>query len=133
MEIQVSNLRVVDTNPPLEEVSVVGKGRFKDKVLTSLCTTRITPTGRPRDKEQGVGILWLEGNGRAPYRISGTIGSTRKWKEMAKGLITFGEQCVGSLEELKKMRARYVTLVDSRGASTTNVWASSRTKSRHPT
>jgi hypothetical protein len=117
-----ATFRVADTNPPLEEISVVGKGRFRGKVLTSLCTTRITPTGRSRDKEQGIGILWSEGNGRALYRISGTIGSTDKWREMAKGTMSFGKNCVGSLKDLRNVRARYVTLVNSKGESETKVW-----------
>jgi hypothetical protein len=119
---KTATFRVADTNPPLEEISVVGKGRFKGKVLTSLCTTRVTPTGRARDKEQGMGILWLEGKGRASYRLDGTIGHTHRWREMAKGTITFGERCVGSLEELRNVRAVYETVVNSKGESETKVW-----------
>jgi hypothetical protein len=117
-----ATFRVTDTDPPLEEVSVVGKGRFKGKKHTSLYTTRITPTGRSRDRESGAGILYLEGGGRAVYKIAGSIGSTDRWREMAEGTITFGEQCSGSLIELKNSRASYVTLVNSKGESKTRVW-----------
>lgn len=117
-----ATFRVADTVPPLEEISVVGKGRFKGKALTSLYTTRIRPTGGSRDREGGAGILYLEGGGRAVYRISGTIGSTDKWREMAEGTMTFGEHCSGSLKELRGVRASYVTLVNSKGKSMTKVW-----------
>jgi hypothetical protein len=117
-----ATFRVADTSPPLEEISVVGKGRFRGEVLTSLCTTRITPTGKSRDKEQGIGILWLAGNGRASYRITGTIGSTDRWREKASGVITFERNCIGTLKDLRNVRARYVTLVNSKGESETEVW-----------
>jgi hypothetical protein len=120
-----ANFRVEDTDPPLEEVSVVGKGRLKGKALTILYTTRIRPTGKTRDTEEGVGILYLEGNGRAAYKISGNIGRTQKWRELAKGTIAFGEYCSGSLQELRNLRASYLTLVNSKGESHTKVWKES--------
>jgi hypothetical protein len=117
-----ANFRVANTNPPLEEVSVVGKGRYEGRLLTALYTTIVRPTGKLRDKEDGAGILFLEGNGRASYRISGSIGSTRKWSELAKGTMVFGKECIGSLKELKHLRASYVTQVNSKGMSRTKVW-----------
>jgi hypothetical protein len=107
-----ATFRVADTDPPLEEVFVVGKGRFKGKMLTSLYTTRITPTSRSRDKERGAGILYLEGGGRAVYKIDGSIGATHRWRQMAEGTITFGEHCSGSLSGLRNSRASYATLVN---------------------
>ena len=117
-----ATFRVADTDPPLEEVSVVGKGRFKGKTLTSLYTTKITPTGRSRDAESGAGILYLEGGGRAVYKIRGTIGSTNKWREKSVGTMTFGEYCSGSLRKLRNVRATYDTLVNSKGKSHTKIW-----------
>jgi hypothetical protein len=117
-----ATFRVADTDPPLEEVTVVGKGRFRGKPLTSLYTTRITPTGKSRDREDGAGILYLEGGGRAAYRISGSVGSTDRWREMAEGTVTFGNHCSGSLSWLKNSRASYETLVNSKGESKTRVW-----------
>jgi len=117
-----ASFRVADTEPPLEEVTVVGKGRFRGMDLTSLCTTRVRPTGRSRDVEEGAGILYLEGDGRAAYRVTGTIGKTRKWRELAKGTMTFGEDCVGSLKDLATLRASYATVVNANGGSHTKVW-----------
>jgi hypothetical protein len=117
-----ATFRVADTDPPLEEISVVGKGRFKGKVLTSLSTTRIRPTGESRDIEEGRGILYLEGNGRATYTIEGSIGSTHKWRELARGTMTFAEKCTGTLKELRKSRASYLTVVNLKGESHTKVW-----------
>jgi len=77
----------------------VGKGRFKGKALTSLSTTRVRPTGKSRDIEEGKGILYLEGGGRAVYRVTGDVGRTRKWRELANGTMTFGVDCVGSLKD----------------------------------
>jgi hypothetical protein len=124
-KIKSATFRIADTDPPLEEISVVGKGRYKHRVLTALYTTKMRPTGKPRDKEDGAGILYLEGNGRAAYKISGSIGSTRKWRELTKGTMTFGEDCTGSLKELKYLRASYVILVNSKGESETKVWRES--------
>ncbi len=80
-----ATFRVADTDPPLEEISMVGKGRFRGKTLTILSTTRIKPTGESRDIEEGRGIIYLEGNGRATFTIEGSIGSTHKWRELARG------------------------------------------------
>jgi len=117
-----ATFRIADTDPPLEEISVIGKGRFKGKLLTSLSTTRIKPTGKSRDIEEGRGILYLEGNGRAPYTIKGTIGSTRKWRELARGTMIFDEKCIGTLKELRKSRASYLTVVNLKGESHNKVW-----------
>jgi hypothetical protein len=81
---RVSNLQVADTDSPLQGVSVIGKGRFKGKALTSLYTTRIRPTGKSRDTEEGAGILYLEGKSRASYRIGGSIGSTHKMERVGQ-------------------------------------------------
>jgi len=127
-----ASFRVADTEPPMEEVTVIGKGRFKGKALTSLSTTRVRPTGGSRDAEEGVGILYLQGNGRAAYRVSGSIGETRKWRELGRGTMTFGEDCVGSLRDLRKMQASYTTLVNSKGESHTKVWRESEAPVKRP-
>lgn len=124
-----ATFRVADTEPPLEEVSVVGRGRFKGRTLTSLSTTRINPTGESRDMEEGRGILYLEGNGRATYMIEGSVGSTHKWRELARGTMIFGENCTGSLKELRKLRASYITVVNRRGESHTKIW---KETNQHP-
>jgi len=127
-----ASFRVADTEPPLEEVTVVGKGRFKGKALTSLSTTRVTPTERSRDIEEGAGILYLQGNGRAAYKLSGSVGETRKWRELAMGTMTFGDDCVGSLRDLRNLRASYVTQVNSKGESHTKVWEERPPTARGP-
>jgi hypothetical protein len=51
----------------------------------------------------------------ASYRISGTFGSTDRWRKDGKGMMTFGKNCMGSLEDLRDVRARYVTGANSKG------------------
>jgi len=117
-----ANFRVADTNPPLEEVSVVGKGRYRGKELTTLYTVRIVPTGKTKDRQEGAGILYLEGGGRATYRVEGELSSTANWRERVSGTMSFDEDCVGEFENLKNTRVSYQTLVNSKGESTTKVW-----------
>jgi hypothetical protein len=117
-----ANFRVADTEPPLEEVSVVGKGRFGGKELTCLYTVRIVPTGKSKDRQEGAGILYLEGHGRATFRVAGALSSTPRWRERVAGTMSFGNDCTGEFEKLKNTRVSYQTLVNAKGKSTTKVW-----------
>jgi hypothetical protein len=116
-----ATFRVAD-GEPLEEVSMVSKGRFKGRELTSLQTVRIHPTGTNRDKQEGAGILYLKGNGRATYRVEGEIGSTSAWREQGKGIMTFSGDCTKGLRELANRQATFLTVVNARGNSTTRIW-----------
>jgi len=117
-----ATFRVADTEPPLEEVSVVGSGRFKGKNLTTLYTIRISPTKTSKDRHEGAGILYLEGGGRSTYRMKGTLISTPKWREVVTGTMALGDDANGDLRELKNLTVSYKTLVDANGKSSTKVW-----------
>jgi hypothetical protein len=117
-----ASFRVADTDPPLEEVSVVGEGRFKGKKLTSLYTVRITPTGKEKDKQDGAGILYVEGNSRAIYAVTGELRTTKRWREHVVGTMKFANNCTGEFVRLNNKIVSFETLVNSRGESTTSVW-----------
>lgn len=100
----------------------MGQGRFYGKQLTTLYTVRITPTGGPKDRQDGAGILYLEGGDRGTYKMAGSLRSTPKWREEITGTMVFGDDCTGALRELKNLTVSYRTLVNSKGESSTKVW-----------
>ena len=117
-----ATFRIADEGKvPLEEVTVVSKGRFKGRELTSLQTVRIYPTGKASDIEEGSGILYLKGSGRATYRVLAELRTTTKWRERVKGGMSFGKDCTGGLKNLARAKASFVTLVNSKGESITKV------------
>lgn len=124
LKAKSATFRVADGDRPLEEVSVVSKGRFTGLELTSLQTVRIHPTGKAHDRQEGTGILYLKGNGRATYRIEGQIRSTSAWREHVTGTMTFGRDCTKGLKDFANTKASFVTLVNAKGESTMKVWKS---------
>ena len=62
--------RIADTKPPMEEVSETGEGKFNGLKLRTLYTVKVRP-GRRGDRIDGHGIVYAQGGGRAPYKISG--------------------------------------------------------------
>jgi hypothetical protein len=132
-----ATFRIADEVEPLEEVSVVSKGKYKGLKLTSLQTVRIHSTGKTNDVEEGAGILYLKDAGRATYKLRGEIRSTERWRERVKGLMTFGSDCTEGLRFLAEAKAAYATFVNSKGESTTKVWIAQgqtrdRKSSQHP-
>ena len=113
--------RIADTKPPVEEVSETGEGTFNGMKVRTLYTVKVRP-GRLVDRIDGHGILYAQGGGRAPYKISGLAGGGPDFSEKVRGAWVFGPSCTGNLRELRNARASFRTLVDSKGKSKTKVW-----------
>ncbi len=116
-----ATFRIADTQPPLEEVSTTGEGTFNGMKFRDLNTIRVTP-GRRLDRIDGRGILFVQGGSRAYYSISGVAGGGPEFSEVVKGTMVFGANCIGKLKVLKKTRASFEILVDSKGRFKTRVW-----------
>jgi hypothetical protein len=113
--------RIADTKPPMEEVSETGEGKFNGLKLRTLYTVKVKP-GRRVDRIDGHGIVYAQGGGRAPYKISGLEGAGPDFSEKIRGTWVFGPNCMGNRRELRNAKASFQTLVDSKGKSKTKVW-----------
>lgn len=116
-----TTFRIADTKPPMEEVSETGEGTFNGVKLRTLYTVRVRP-GRRVDRIDGHGIVYSQGSGRAPFKISGLAGGGPDFSEKVRGAWVFGPNCTGNLRELRNARASFQTIVDSKGKSKTKVW-----------
>ena len=119
-----ATFRIADTKPPMEEVSVTGRGRFKGEEFVTLYTVKVRSGGDdPEDRISGPGIMTLdEGRGRAAYRIRGGALGGPKFSEVVSGTIVFGSDCTGKLKELRNLKTYFETAVDPKGDSRTKVW-----------
>lgn len=115
----VTNFRIADTRPPLEEVSETGGGKIGATPIRMLYTVKVTPGPRV-DRIAGNGILYAKGS-RAPYRIRGVAGGGPSFSERVRGMWMFGPDCTGSLRELRNAKASFRTDVDAKGRSKTTV------------
>ena len=123
LEISSSStvFRIADTKPPVVEVSETGEGTFNGMKLRTLYTVKVRP-GKRVDRIDGHGIVYAQGGGRAPYKISGLEGAGPDFSEKIRGMWVFGPNCMGNLRELRNAKASFQTLVDSKGKSKTKVW-----------
>jgi len=123
LEISSSStvFRIADTKPPVVEVSETGEGTFNGMKLRTLYTVKVRP-GKRVDRIDGHGIVYAQGGGRAPYKISGLEGAGPDFSEKIMGMWVFGPNCMGNLRELRNAKASFQTLVDSKGKSKTKVW-----------
>lgn len=115
--------RIADTTPPMEEISVTGRGRYKGRSFATLYTVKVRPTEEAADVIRGHGILFLgQGQGRATYAIAGRATGGPDFTEVVTGILRFGPRCTGGLKELSNLRTVFETRVDAKGASRTRVW-----------
>lgn len=75
-----TTFRIADTKPPIEEVSETGERTPNGVKLRTLYTVRVRPGVRV-DRIDGLGIVYAQGGGRAPYKISGLAGGGPDFSE----------------------------------------------------